>query len=239
MHIAVISPILAPTQTDHRTRFRSRDCAGIPAEFTFAYIEAGPAFIVGAYDDTYAAPGLLKKAMEAQNAGADAIVINCSADTGLRACREALRIPVIGPTESTMLYAPQLVDHFTVLTFSKRTQGRFVRIAHELGVERFLEDVVSLKIPFSDIGNGDEQVVDALFHAIDKKYHEAGCDGFMLGCTDFEDVAPALSHRLLKSNIPATVFKPFEVAVSQAYITLKMGLLQGPLSYPAPNTILD
>ena len=122
MKIAVISPIQPPLlklgEMDRREQFRLRDCQKIPAEFVLSYLQDGPKFIMNAYDDAQAVPSLIRQVMQEEKDGADAIVINCSADTGLRACREAVSIPVIGPTESTMLYASQFVDHFCILTFS-------------------------------------------------------------------------------------------------------------------------
>ena len=88
------------------------------------------------------------------------MVINCSADTALRACREAVSIPVIGPSECTMLYASQLVDSFTVLTFAKRINGRFHRIAQELGLAHRLAAVDSVEMDFDDISTGQDKVVD-------------------------------------------------------------------------------
>jgi allantoin racemase len=242
MNIAVISPILAPEHNEgagsQRNSFRLRDCANIPADFTFHYIEEGPKFILNAYDDALAVPGLLRRAIAAERDGADAIVINCSADTGLRAVREAVSIPVFGPSETTMLYAAQLADRFCVLTFDARTVGRFERIADALGVRRNVDCIRSVELPFEEISDGHEKVVDALFYEIQDVFETRGCDGFMLGCTDFEDVSPELSERLKASNIDAVVLKPFEIAVHQAYITVLMGLKQGRKSYPAPTEIM-
>lgn len=239
MKITVLSPILAPELeeggVDHRTRYRMRDCAGVPAQFEFGYIDQGPRFIVNGYDDAYAAPDLIRKALVAEENGADAVVINCSADTGLRACREALSIPVVGPTESTMLFAPQLVDSFTVLTFSSRINGRFHRIARELGVEHCLHATRSVEIDFDEISNGEEHVVDALYREIRYIREQEGCDGFVLGCTDFEDVAPRLDDRLLRDNVDVVLLKPFEIAVYQAFAMAAMGLRQGRCSYPIPQ----
>lgn len=234
IRIAIISPILAP-EDDYRSRYRLRDCAGIPAEFEFSYIKEGPQFILNDYDDAYAAPALIRKVIDYERQGFDGIVINCSADTALRACREAVQIPVIGPTEGSMLYAMQLVDKFCVLTFSQRINGRFWRIARELGVEHRLCGVKSVELDFEELSNGDEKVIDTLYREIWATYQETGCDGYILGCTDFEDVAPKLKERLRENQIPVVVFKPFEISAYQAYMTVAMGLRQGKSSYPSPN----
>lgn len=235
MKIAVISPILAPAAEDYRKRFRLKDCENIAAEFVFSYIDQGPEFILNAYDDAYAAPDLIRKVVKFEKDGFDAVVINCSADTALRACREAVSIPVIGPTECTMLYAAQLVDKFSVLTFSSRINSRFERIAHELGVTHRLDRVSSVEIPFHDLSNGQETVEDALLEEIKKITRETGCDGYILGCTDFEDVACGLSEKLKRENLDVVLLKPFEISAYQAYMTVSMGLKTGKNSYPKPE----
>lgn len=231
MRISIISPILSPenagVEGDFRKDFRLRDCAGIPADFDFHYIDQGPAFILSDDDDAMAVPHLLRKATALASEGTDAIVINCSADTGLRLLRESLSIPVIGPTEASMLYAPQLVDRICVLTFSQLINARFERMADALGLRRYLDLVHSVETPFESISNGASEIEDKLFSAICSIRAERGCDGFVLGCTDFEDVAPGLSEKLRAAGIAAVVLKPFEIAVWQAYITVAMGLARG------------
>ncbi len=235
MKIDVISPILAPAEGhDWREGFRRRDCASVPAEFRFFYIDNGPRFIQNAYDDAHAAPALLRRVQRCAAEGAQAIVINCSADTALRACREAVRIPVIGPSECTMLYAPQLVDSFAVLTFASRINSRFTRIAHELGLSHRLANVISVETGFDALSGGSDAVAQSLYDAIVSERERSGCEGFILGCTDFEDVAPQLSALLEKNNVPAVILKPFEISAWTAYITVQMKLAQGSGSYPAP-----
>lgn len=231
IRIAIISPILAP-EDDYRRQYRLRDCKQIPAEFEFSYIEEGPAFIVNDYDDAMAAPGLLRKVKEYEARGFDAVVINCSADTALRACRQAVSIPVIGPTEASMLYAVQLVEEFCVLTFTRKMNGRFYRIGRELGIADRIAQVCSVEIDFSEISNGEERVVNALAEKIADVYQRTGCDGYILGCTDFEDLAPQLKEKLQEKGIDAVILKPFEISAYQAFMTAAMGLRQGKNSYP-------
>ena len=234
MKITAISPIMAPEGCDYRAKYRLRDCADIPADFEFTYIDGGPQFILNEYDDIHAAPLLVKKVLECENSGSDAVVINCSADTGARACREAAKIPVIAPTECTMLYACQLVDSFAVLTFAKRINSRFYRIAEGLGLRNRVSAVESVEMEFSSLSNGSEAVVNALYETIVDIRKRTDTDGYILGCTDFEDVAPELKGKLADNGVQAVLLKPFEIAAYQAYITAAMKLDHGRSSYPAP-----
>ena len=60
IRIAIISPILAP-EDDYRSKYRLRDCTGIPAEFEFSYIKEGPRFILNAYDECAGCTGFASK----------------------------------------------------------------------------------------------------------------------------------------------------------------------------------
>lgn len=255
MKITVIAPIKAPKhkagEEDSRDSVREeyrrkKCCTGLPAQFEFVFIDEGPKLLLNAYDQTYAAPGVVKKAIEAESAGSDAIVINCTADTALRACREAVSIPVFGPTESTMLYAAQFTDQFSVLTFSDRINGRFYRIAAELGMSARLTCSKTVKLPqYSDKGADD--VINALFNTISEIYQSTLCDGFMLGCSDFEGmgymlgcpgvvgVEEGLTQRLAAAGMDIVLYKPFEIAIYQAYISVLMNMKSGRRSYPLPK----
>ncbi len=232
MKISVISPILKPTGIDHRVGFRKRDCSAIPAEFEFFYNDAGPEFLVNEYDDVYSAPHLLKNVVQAEKDGFEAVVINCSADTALHACREAVSIPVVGPSEAAMHYAAQFVNQFIVLTFSSKTKNRFERIAREAHLQDKLHSVESVEMDFHQLSNGSDLVAQTLCDTIETLYNNTGCDGFLLGCTDFEDVAPELRNKLAEKNVDVQVFRPFEIAAWQAYTTVQMGHIQGRTSYP-------
>lgn len=48
-------------------------------------------------DEAFAAPELVKMAIQAEKDGYDAIVIYCFSDVGLEALRENVKIPVIAP----------------------------------------------------------------------------------------------------------------------------------------------
>ncbi|MPM54266.1 hypothetical protein SDC9_101042 [bioreactor metagenome] len=254
MKITVIAPIKRPpvrAQAGESGVFRSKYadkpcCKSLPAQFEFVYLDEGPELVRNAYDSAYAAPGVIRRAVEAQAGGADAIVINCTADTALRACREAVSIPVIGPMECSLLYALQFVDRYSVLTFDRELNGRFRRLAGELGLGARLACVRSVQEAPGSCGKGRTEILEALTGLIRDIHRETGCDGYILGCTDFEGFCYALGcfdsdgmeRELLAAlgtlGIDVVFFKPFEIAVYQAYFSAQLGLRPGRGSYPPP-----
>lgn len=59
---------------------------------------------------------MVKESIKAEKEGYDAIVIYCFSDVGIDAIRENVRIPVIGPGETSLAAASMLCNRFTVLT---------------------------------------------------------------------------------------------------------------------------
>lgn len=261
MKITVIAPICKPKKSPESQNSGEKDqvrkqyqlkkcCTELPADFDFVFIEQGPSLVLNAYDQTFAASGVVQKAIEAQHNGADAIIINCTADTALAACREAVDIPVIGPTESTMLYTTQFTDQFCVLTFSNRINGRFIKIARELGLSHRLTAATTVSLPAGS-DKGKEDVINALYNKIKEVYENTLCDSFMLGCSDFEGmgymmgcpgvagVEEGLKAKLLEAGMEVHLYKPFEVAVYQAYISVLMERTNSRKTYPKPHTFYE
>ncbi|MBN2227947.1 MAG: Asp/Glu racemase, partial [Candidatus Thorarchaeota archaeon] len=46
----------------------------------------------------------------------DAIIIGCAGDPGLRAARELMDVPIIGPAEASYHYACMIADRFSVIS---------------------------------------------------------------------------------------------------------------------------
>ncbi len=240
--------VIAPIALKRKSTYEDKPCtAALPCDFEYVFIDDGPMLMLNAYDQAFAAPGMVLRAQEAQASGADAIVINCTADSALRACREAVDIPVIGVAESTLLYSTQFTDQIAVLTFSDRINGRFYDMARSLGMSDRLTTSRTVSLPEGS-DKGADDVVNALFENIKDIYETTRCDSFMLGCSDFEGmgymmgcpgvagVEEKLMARLAKSGMKVTIYKPFEVGVNMAYIAVLMKGTSSRKTYPAPHT---
>lgn len=256
MKITVIAPITkrvkdadGQNKVTNKTEYSSKECISeLPCEFEFTFIENGPHLMLNAYDQAFAIRGVVEKAVQAEKNGADAIVINCSADTGLAACREAVSIPVIGPTESTLLYSAQFCDKISVITGYKRINGRFYKMARELGMAHRLTCTKEVRIPEGGF-SGEEKIVEGVFQVVRDIYDTTGCDSFMLGCSDFDGLSYMLGYpglhgleeklmdKLAEAGIEINFYKPFDIAIYQAYISALLKEKNSRRTYPAPHTI--
>src|SRR3954452_271399 len=66
-------------------------------------------------------------------AGCDAVVIAVSYDTGLRALREVLPIPVVGMTEAMLLTACMLGGRIGFISFGQRVQQAYRELVDSYG----------------------------------------------------------------------------------------------------------
>lgn len=101
MRIRVVVPItgLSDEQLEERMRYL-RSLAEDGTVIDAARAERGPPAIESEADAVEAGPEILRMVREAEREGYDAAIIWCAGDPALRAARELVDIPVIGPGEA-------------------------------------------------------------------------------------------------------------------------------------------
>ncbi|MCD6263895.1 hydrogenase expression protein HupH [Candidatus Bathyarchaeota archaeon] len=106
MKICVVVPIISKEFIKKEdVRKRVGNYVRPDTEVDFVFIDYGPASIESRYDDVMAAPFVVKKAEWAEKNGYDAVVVSCMMDPGVKAAKEALDIPVVGPGEAARAIA--------------------------------------------------------------------------------------------------------------------------------------
>ncbi|MBB5754847.1 aspartate/glutamate racemase family protein [Prosthecomicrobium pneumaticum] len=197
---------------------------------------AGPRSIASRYEDALAMAGVLAQVRTAEAEGADAVVINCTADTALEAARESVSIPVLGPSEAALHLAAQLSNRFSVLTFAARIAPRFEAMTRGFGFPEKLASVRSVETPLEGLDRGDALARDLAAASI-RAVEEDGAHLVVLGCTDFEIVADALAVRLAREGVRVPVVRPLRVALHLAATLATIGLSHSPLTYPRPDLL--
>src|SRR5262249_42483023 len=94
------------------------------------HLDAGPESIESAYDDVWAAPGILRRLEEAVADGVDGIFIWCFGDPALAAARERSPVPVVGGFEPAVLTACSLADQIAILSILPNTVPVVRRLVH-------------------------------------------------------------------------------------------------------------
>jgi len=236
--IFVISPIPVPSGVSLEEDVKRLSIvAGPDTEVICKYIESAPESIEGKYEDSLAVPGTVEAAIQAEKEGADAVVINCTADTALHACRECLSIPVIAPTMVSYYLAAELAHSFSVLTFSRTTIVRFEEMAWRWGLWNKLKSVRSIEIPYLEINAGDAEFVEELFRIGQECVNLDGAHALIMGCTAFEIVSQFLRERFKSEDMPVLIIEPYLAALRMAELMVSTGINQSKLTYPLPEML--
>lgn len=181
-----------------------------------------------ALDVVLAAPEIVQLAADGQNAGFDAVVLYCFSDPVIDACREALRIPVIGGAQASCLAALNVCRSFGVILADEARLPEKKLFLRTLGVssER-IGQIAAVNLngisPWAD----RETTFKKLLACGQKMMRETHTEAIVLGCLAFLGLAEPLSRVL---GIP--VIDPAVAAVTTAESIVRQRLFTSKVSYP-------
>lgn len=210
--------------------------AGGGLSFTHSLLDQGPPSIESEFDEALAVPGTIARAIEAEHAGADAIIIDCMGDPGLKPSREAVRIPVLGPAETSMHLAAMLGQRFSVVTVLDSVKPMLVNLARIYGVSEKLASVRVVNIPVLELERRFAEVQASLADAALEAVERDGADVIVLGCTGFLGCADAIERRLSAAGHELPVIDPIPATVCAAEALVKSGLRHSKRTYATPRS---
>lgn len=109
MKIRIVIPILGLSEEQIEERLRYlRTLAEGGTEIDAVKAERGPQAIEGEVDAVEAGPEILRLVKGAERDGCNAAIIWCAGDPALKAARELVDIPVIGPEEAMRILASMI-----------------------------------------------------------------------------------------------------------------------------------
>jgi allantoin racemase len=196
----------------------------------------GPASIESMYEEYLAIPSLVRRAVELEKEGWEAIILGCYGDPGLDAARELLSIPVVGPGEATALVAASLGHRFSVLTITRSAVAGLVRMVRNAGVGEKLASVRAIEIPVLQLHHDRERTIAATLAEGEKAVSQDGADTLILGCMSmgFLEIAEAIAPAL---GVP--VLNPGKVALKWAEGMVGAGLAHSRLAYLPPPKLVS
>ncbi|MGB3721707.1 MAG: aspartate/glutamate racemase family protein [Pacificimonas sp.] len=175
--------------------------------------------------------------ISAEEEGYAGVLIDTVSDSGMRALRSRLTIPVIGPGEAAFHMAMTLGKTFTILTMWDEWFPLYEKTLTEYG---FWERTASLRSidtrpDVTELLAGKEEVIfDKLKSEAEAAMAEDGADVIVLGSTTMHQSAAYLSE-----NLPIPVINPGLVAYKQLEMMIELGLSQSKAAYPAPEVGKD
>lgn len=167
--------------------------------------------------------------------GCDAVVIAVSYDTGLRAARELLPVPVVGMTEAGLLTACMLGGRIGVVTFGRRVRPLYEELVAGYGLAARLAGWRTLESTAA-YQRGAHDALDAeLVHAaIDLVEHDGAETVLLTGA-----VMAGVPGRL-QADVPVPLVDGIDCAVRQAELLARLGKPKprtGSYAAPVPREV--
>lgn len=229
MKILIINPDYGMTQEEMALRCRILEEYTAPdTQLAMVCPQSSGVELNSALDVVLAAPEIVQLAADGQNAGFDAVVLYCFSDPVIDACREALRIPVIGGAQASCLAALNVCRSFGVILADEARLPEKKLFLRTLGVspER-IGQIAAVNLngisPWAD----RETTFKKLLACGQKMMRETHTEAIILGCLSFLGLAEPLSRVL---GIP--VIDPAVAAVTTAESIVRQRLFTSKVSYP-------
>lgn len=229
MKILIINPDYGMTQEEMALRCRILEEYTAPdTQLAMVCPQNSGVELNSALDVVLAAPEIVQLAADGQNAGFDAVILYCFSDPVIDACREALRIPVIGGAQASCLSALNVCRSFGVILADEARLPEKKLFLRTLGVspER-IGQIAAVNLngisPWAD----RETTFKKLLACGQKMMRETHTEAIVLGCLSFLGLAEPLSRVL---GIP--VIDPAVAAVTTAESIVRQRLFTSKVSYP-------
>ncbi len=230
--IHIITPIITKDirSLDDVAGFRRDDL-----QVTHSLLDHGPASIESEFDEAISVPDILKKARQAENDGADAIIIDCMGDPGLSACREVVAIPVLGACQTSLHIASMLGHRFSFITVLERLRPMIDHLVAAYGLQDSYASFEAVDIPVLEINHDIDTLNEALTNKAHRAVTEDHAGAIVLGCTGFLGCAEAISTGLQAQHIEVPVIDPIPLTLHIADSLVKTGLSHSKTIYPPPG----
>ena len=204
-------------------------------EFRHSLLDKGPSSIESEYDEALAVPDTIVKCVEAEKAGADAVVIDCMGDPGVKPSREMVSIPVLGPGETSMHAAAMLGHKFSVVTVLDSVVPMLNNLAKIYSVSDKLASIRSINMPVLEIEKDFEKTQRLLAEASLAAVREDGADAIVLGCTGFLGCAEKITDLLKSEGYDIPVIDPIPLTVMTAHALAAVHLSHSKKTYGVPR----
>lgn len=204
-------------------------------EIRQSILDAGPASIECEYDEALAAPDTIRQCVLAERDGADAIVIDCMGDPGVRPAREVVKIPVLGPMETSMHTAAMLGTKISIVTVAESVVPMLENLGRLYGVKDRMTPIRVIDLPVLELDKDIERTKALLSEASEAAVKEDGADVIIFGCTGFLGCAESIKTHLASQNLNAPVIDPVPLTMITAASLARMGLTNSKKAYAPPR----
>lgn len=204
-------------------------------EISFTGLDHGPSVLGGRLEMALAVPGVCAKAIEMEQGGADAIVLDCMGDIGVEQARECVSIPVFGPYETSLHVASLLSNNFGVVTMMDEVVGPMEASAKQYGAADRLSSVRSIKMSVEQMHADGDELDIRLIKVAEQMVIEEGITALVLGCAEMQGAEETLAKALQKRNIDIPIIEPITTTIMIAYALIDLDLSHSKRVSPLPK----
>ena len=237
MKILYIMPGVVAKQGGHgaqeleRRRGILQQWASPDCEVDISDLEEGPHSIESSAEEYLCVPGLIKRVKKAQDEGFQGVIDGCYTDPGVHACREIVRIPVLGPGECSMLVATSISHRFSIVTALEGLVRPLERLAKAVGLNEKMASVRHAHIPVLELASDTDASYFRVLGICRQCLDEDGADTIILGCMSMAFLG--VSDRL-QGDLGVPVVNPAYVTLKFAELLVGAKLTSSPIAYPPP-----
>ena len=201
------------------------------------HLDEGPPHLEYHLYEHEAFASMLELMQEAEAEGCGAGVIGCFYDGGLRELREALRMPVVGMAEASLLFAASLGHRFSIVVGRRKWIPKMSDNVLLYGLERKLASFRSVEMGIPEVLADPDLFFDRVLDEARRAVEKDGAEVVVLS----EIAAPAFWERAA-AELPVPLVDPGVVcwkwAELAADLYLRLGLSHSKVfGYEAPPAL--
>jgi allantoin racemase len=206
--IVLINPNSTVAMTEDMEAVARRAAPGVEIEAWTSH--EGPPAIEGPEDGEACIPPLLELVEKANAAGARAIIIGCSDDTGLGEARSMATCPVIGIGQAGYHMAALAGPRFSVVTTLAVSVPILEANVHAYGFGGILGRVRASGVPVLALETDREVATARVLEEVARAQEEDNVQSVVLGCAGMAHIPdaapPGIKLRLIDGVVAATRF---------------------------------
>jgi len=231
MRIRIIAPITNPGFAQAAQQVYAEH-ARPDTRISAVSLDSGPDSVESLHEESIAVPQVVRRAIEAERDGVDAVIIDCMNDPGLEASREAVSIPVVGAAQASMLLAAMLAHKFSVISTAARDVYPAALLARRYGLATSHASTRWVDIPVLDLRHDTGRLLQTLVEESTRAIQLDGAHAIVFGCTGMRGMSMAVERELKQRGMHAIVIDPSLAALKWAEILVDLGLSHSRRTYP-------
>lgn len=148
-------------------------------------ISEGPVYLESACDQAIAGKGILDQVIKAEEEGFNAVGILCMSDPFIDACREAVKIPVIGACQASFYLATLLVNKVSMVTISDTAVPLLWKVLKNTGIDlSTVSSIRAINMEIEEMVASPETTLERLKQVSQQAVTEDKAEAIILGCTE-------------------------------------------------------